>query len=61
MKTVETEVSDWMGAAYSRNSLRSADSVRLEMARWMLCTDMLVFDEELAEAARAVGMNVPSF
>lgn len=53
--------SDYLQAAHSEWRLRGADALHLAVAQRISCDAMLVFDQELAAAARESGLEVPFF
>lgn len=55
------EESDYLMAAHSSWRLRGADALHLAAAIRLNCDAMLVFDQELATAAQAAGLEVPQF
>ncbi|MDD7542509.1 MAG: type II toxin-antitoxin system VapC family toxin [Mobiluncus porci] len=61
IKVFPVQESDYLEAAASEWHLRGADAIHLAVALRLGCDAMAVFDAELAEAARARGLEVPSF
>ncbi|EEZ90127.1 PIN domain protein [Mobiluncus mulieris 28-1] len=53
--------SDYLQAAHSEWRLRGAEALHLAAAVRLNCDAMLVFDQELAAAAQAAGLEVPRF
>ena len=52
---------DFTVAADSNWRLRGADAIHLAAAKRLRCDTMLVFDRELADAAKSEGLKVPEF
>lgn len=61
IQIIELNKEDYLFAAAATNTLRSLDSLHLEIARRILATALVTFDQELAAAARAAGLEVPQF
>ena len=52
---------DFTVAADSNWRLRGADAIHLAAAKRLRCDTMVVFDKELADAAKSEGLKVPEF
>lgn len=61
MQIIELSKEDYLFAAAATNTLRSLDSLHLEVARRIRATTLVTFDQELAAAAQDAGMEVPIF